>query len=100
MELNKVKVVIDKETYILSSLDSQKHMEKVARYINNKIEDIYTKKHDAQLNSRLKTLYISLNIADDLFKERQKNKELLEEIEKLKKELNNNEQSRNNKKNA
>ena len=97
MKLNKVSVVIDKETYTLSSYDSPEYIEEVASYINEKIAEIYSKKSDAKLNSRLKTLYISLNIADDLFKERQKSKALEEEILILKREKGKNDNYKKNK---
>lgn len=82
-ERNHIKVVIFGEVYELTSSESQEHVENVAAYIDNKLTEIYSKKSYEYINHRLKTLFVSLNIADDLFKEKKK----VEALELEKKEL-------------
>ena len=81
--LNRIKVVIDDVVYELTSHESPEHIQTVANYIDKKIKSIYSVKSEASINPRLKTLFISLNIADDLFAERANNKELRLEKEAL-----------------
>ena len=82
-ELNKIKVVIDGQIHQLESEDDPEYVQKVAAYIDSKIKDIHRQKNNGYINHRMKTLFISLNIADDLFKEREINKALKEETNEL-----------------
>ncbi|MCL1924017.1 MAG: cell division protein ZapA [Defluviitaleaceae bacterium] len=82
-ELNNVKVVIDGQVHELVSEDDPIYVQKVAAYIDAKIKDIHRQKNNGYINHRMKTLFISLNIADDLFKERNINEELKEELKEL-----------------
>lgn len=79
-ERNHIKVVIAGEVYELTSSESPEHVQNVAAYIDNKLTEIYSKKSFGYINHRLKTLFVSLNIADDLFKEKEKVRTL--ELEK------------------
>jgi len=86
-ELNHIKVVIGGETYELMSADSEEHVQSVANYIDKKIKEIYRKKNTSHINHKLRVLFISLNIADDLFKEKEKNIKLESEVKRLKAQL-------------
>jgi len=81
--LNRIKVVIDDVVYELTSHESPEHIQTVATYIDKKIKSIYSVKSEASINPRLKTLFISLNIADDLFAERAKSKELSAKVDEF-----------------
>jgi len=70
--INRIEVVIDRVVYELSSSESIEYIQAVATYIDRKIKSIYSARSEAAINPRLKTLFISLNIADDLFKEKDK----------------------------
>ena len=82
-ELNNIKVVIDGQVHELVSEDDPAYVQKVAAYIDDKIKQIHRQKNNGYINHRMKTLFISLNIADDLFKEREINKALKEEANEL-----------------
>ena len=82
-ELNSVKVVIDGQVHELVSEDNPDYVQKIAAYIDTKIKEIHRQKNNGYINHRMKTLFISLNIADDLFKERQITSELKEEMGEL-----------------
>ena len=82
-EANNIKVVIDGEMYELTSSEEQEYIQKIAVYIDKKIKEIYKKRGNSYMNQRLKSLFISLNIADDLFKEKEKNLKTKQEIKEL-----------------
>ncbi|WP_250230093.1 cell division protein ZapA [Anaeropeptidivorans aminofermentans] len=86
-QINCVQVVIDGEVFELSSPESPEHIQNVARYIDRKIKEIYSFKSEAAINARLRTLFISLNIADDLFKEKREKSDLYETIARLETDL-------------
>ncbi|MBE6011093.1 MAG: cell division protein ZapA [Lachnospiraceae bacterium] len=86
-QINRVQVVIDGEVFELSSPESPEHIQNVARYIDRKIKEIYSFKSEAAINARLRTLFISLNIADDLFKEKREKSNLYETIARLETDL-------------
>ena len=82
-EVNQVKVFINGEMYELISEQDPAYIQTIASYIDEKIKDIYRKKNNAYINSKLKALFISINIADDLFKEREKVIKLEKEVQEL-----------------
>jgi len=86
-QMNRIKVVIDGVIYELSSGESVEYIQSVANYIDRKIKNIYSVKSEGAINPSLRTLFISLNIADDLFKERERVKELEREASGLRKEI-------------
>jgi len=86
-QMNRIKVVIDGVIYELSSGESVEYIQSVANYIDRKIKNIYSVKSEGAINPSLRTLFISLNIADDLYKEREKVKELEREASSLRKEI-------------
>lgn len=86
-QINRVQVVIDGEVFELSSPESPEHIQNVARYIDRKIKEIYSFKSEAAINARLRTLFISLNIADDLFKEKREKNDLYETIVRIENDL-------------
>ena len=86
-QMNRIKVVIDNVVYELSSGESVEYIQTVANYIDRKIKSIYSAKSEGAINPSLRTLFVSLNIADDLFKEKDKVKELEREAAGLRKEI-------------
>ena len=78
---NTVEVVIDGEVVTLVGVESEEYIQRVARYIDKKISEINrSRKQPFAANSFMKTLLISVNIADDLFKERENYKKLEETL--------------------
>jgi len=87
VQMNRIKVVIDNVVYELSSSEPVEHIQTVANYIDRKIKNIYSVKSEGAINPSLRTLFVSLNIADDLFKEKEKVKVLEREASGTRKEL-------------
>lgn len=82
-EANQIQVVIDGDIYELTSHEDPEYVQNVALYIDKKIKEIYKKRGNSYLSPNLKSLFISINIADDLFKEKDKNKDKDKEIKEL-----------------
>ncbi len=70
---NNTKVLINGTVYTLSGKESEEYIQKVALYINNKMDELKKSDNGQLLNTRLLNVLLALNIADDLFKERDEN---------------------------
>ena len=68
MEKNRVEVVIDGQIITLVSDEKEEYMQKVALYIDKKLSEIKSSKSNKPVSEHLRTLLISVNIADDYFK--------------------------------
>lgn len=68
---NKTKVLIDGQVYTLSGQESEEYIQKVALYINNKLDELKKSDNGQRMNTRLLNVLLALNIADELFKERE-----------------------------
>ena len=86
-EVNSVQVVIDGEVYELASEDNPEYVQNVALYIDTKIKEIYRKRSNAYINQKAKSLLVSLNIADDLFKEKDNSLAMKKEVQDLNESL-------------
>jgi cell division protein ZapA len=65
---NKVNVVIGGEIITLKSSENAEYLQRIARYADEKIEEIKSKSKAAALDDRARSLIIALNIADDYHK--------------------------------
>jgi cell division protein ZapA len=80
-EKNEVQVIIDGKVLTMSGFESNEYLQKLANYINNKIDSF---KHSGKdIQHRL----IEINIADEYFKARDKAARLGEEIKIKENEL-------------
>lgn len=77
---NETKVLIGGNVYTLSGYESEEYIQRVALYINNKMEEMRGSANGKQLNTRLFSVLLALNIADDLFKERTRLEEAKERL--------------------
>lgn len=84
---NKLVVNILSKDYTLKSDDSVAHMEKVSKFVKDKINDIKAK--NRKLNSAMIAVLTALNIADEYFKVLEYNKELEKRVESPEYELQN-----------
>ena len=65
---NKVDVVICGEIITLKSNEKPEYLQKLARYIDEKMAEIVSTNINAAINERIRTLLIALNVADDFYK--------------------------------
>jgi len=68
MDNNKVSVVIGEEIIMLKSAENPEYLQRLARYVDDKMKDVLTKSMTASLDEKIRTLVIALNIADDYIK--------------------------------
>ena len=80
-------VVIDGKVYTLSGYEGDQHLQKVAAYINNKINEFESIEDYRHIPLNMKNTLIELNIADDYFKAKAQVEKLERDIENKDKEL-------------
>ncbi len=82
---NFVEIKVFGQTFTVKTDSEEAHIQEVARYVNEKIEEILKKTRTvSSLNVAILT---ALNIADDLLKEREKRIALLREVGMKSKDL-------------
>jgi cell division protein ZapA len=80
-----VEIKVFGQTYTVKTDAEENHIQAVAQYVNEKMEEILKKTRSvSSLNVAILT---ALNIADDLLREKEKRKALLQEIEAKSKDL-------------
>jgi cell division protein ZapA len=80
-----VEIKVFGQTYTVKTDAEEDHIQEVARYVNEKIDEVLNKTRSVStLNVAILT---ALNIADDLLREKEKRMILLHEIEKKSEEL-------------
>ena len=66
---NKIEVLIGGKVYTLVGSETQEYMQKLALYINKKMEQVSGKDKAKRLDSTMTNVLTSLNVADELFKQ-------------------------------
>ena len=61
-------VIIGGKMYTLAGYEEEEYLQKVASYINHKLEEVEKLEVYSQLSSDMKNLLLNLNISDDYFK--------------------------------
>ncbi|OGP62668.1 MAG: hypothetical protein A2170_05200 [Deltaproteobacteria bacterium RBG_13_53_10] len=80
-----VEIKVFGQTYTVKSDAEEEHVREVARFVNQKMEDVLKKTRSVStLNVAILT---ALNIADDLLKERKRNTALFQEVRIKSKDL-------------
>ena len=80
-------VVIDGKVYTLSGYEGEEYLQKVAAYINNKINEFEAIEDYRHIPLNMKNTLIQLNIADDYFKALDRVKALEEDLDLKDREL-------------
>ena len=86
-EKTSAEVIIGGKVYTLSGYEGQEYLQRVATYINNKINEFNNMEELRRLSGDMKATLIQLNIADDYFKARAQVEKLEQEIEQKDKEI-------------
>lgn len=84
---NNTEVILDGKIYTLSGYESEDYLQKVASYINNKINEFKETENYSRLSSDMQKALLELNIADDYFKAKKQADSLENEIELKDKQL-------------
>jgi cell division protein ZapA len=80
-------VVIDGKVYTLSGYEGEEYLQKVAAYINNKLNEFNEIDDYKYIPLNMKNTLIQLNIADDYFKAKEQVEKLERDLEKKEKEI-------------
>lgn len=86
-EKTSAEVIIGGKVYKLSGYEEEGYLQKVAAYINNKINEYDGMEGFRRLQGDMKATLIQLNIADDYFKAKSQAEKLELEIEAKEKEI-------------
>ena len=80
-------VVIGGKVYTLCGYEEEEYLQKVAIYINNKIQELDESEDVKRLSTQMKSTLLELNIADDYFKAKDIIQKLENNIEAKEKEV-------------
>lgn len=80
-------VIIGGKVYTLSGYESEAYLQKVAAYINNKINEFDEMTDYRRFPADMKATLLELNIADDYFKAKNQAEKLEEDLEVCNKEI-------------
>ncbi len=86
-EKTSAEVIIGGKVYTLSGYESEEYLQRVATYINNKINEFNGMEELRRFPSDMKATLLQLNIADDYFKAKAQVERLEQEIEQKDKEI-------------
>ena len=86
-EKSSAEVIIGGKVYTLSGYEGEEYLQKVAAYINNKINEFDSMEDYRRFPTDMKATLLQLNIADDYFKARKQIALLEEDIRAKEKEL-------------
>lgn len=86
-EKTSAEVVIGGKVYTLSGYESEKYLQKVAVYINGKLNEFDSIEGYQRFPADMKATLLELNIADDYFKAKTQAEKLEREIEAKEKEI-------------
>ena len=80
-------VIIGGKVYTLSGYESEAYLQKVAAYINNKINEFEALPNYRHFPADMRATLLALNIGDDYFKAKQQAENLEEDLEARNKEI-------------
>lgn len=86
-EKTSAEVVIGGKVYTLSGYESEEYLQKVAGYINGKLNEFNSIEGYQRFPADMKATLLELNIADDYFKAKAQAEKLEHEIEAKEKEI-------------
>lgn len=78
---NSVEVLIDGKVYNLGGYESEEYMQKIANYINSKLEEVKKLESFPYQSIELRHVLMYINLGDEYFKSRKKTDSLQEEVE-------------------
>ena len=86
-EKTSAEVIIGGKVYTLSGYEGEEYLQKVASYLNGKLEEFKEMPDYTKLSGDMKSVLLELNIADDYFKAKTQVEKLEREIEQKEKEI-------------
>ncbi len=86
-EKTSAEVLIGGKIYTLSGYESEEYLQKVANYINNKINEFEEMEQFRRLKADKKSILLELNIADDYFKAKEQAEQMEETVREKEREI-------------
>jgi len=80
-----IEIKIMGQMYTVKTDGNEEHLQEVARYVNEKMEEIL--RNTKSVSTLNVAILAALNIADDLLKEKERRKSLIREVEAKSKDL-------------
>ncbi len=65
---NDTEVIINNKRYTLSGFESEEYLQKIATFINSKINDLKQQDGYKTMDSEMKSVLLEINLADEYFK--------------------------------
>lgn len=65
---NDTEVIINNKRYTISGFESEEYLQKIATFLNGKINELKQQEFYRNLDSDMKSVLIQINIADEYFK--------------------------------
>lgn len=78
---NSVEVLIDGKVYNLGGYESEEYMQKIANYINSKLEEVKKLESFPYQSIELRHILMYINLGDEYFKSRKRMDSIQEEVE-------------------
>ena len=85
-EKSSAEVIIGGKVYTLSGYEGEEYLQKVAAYINNKINEFDSMEDYRRFPTDMKATLLQLNIADDYFKAKENADQMEEQKDRMEKE--------------
>lgn len=79
---NSVEVVIDGKVYHLGGYESEEYMQKIANFVNNKLEEVKKLENYPYHSIELRHVLMYINLGDEYFKVKKRLDDLQKEIER------------------
>ena len=80
-------VIIGGKVYTLSGYESEAYLQKVALYLNNKMNELEVLEDYRRLSADMRATLLELNVADDYFKMKEQAEKLEEDLDARNKEI-------------
>ncbi|MCI8280509.1 MAG: cell division protein ZapA [Lachnospiraceae bacterium] len=80
-------VIIGGKVYTLSGYESEAYLQKVALYLNNKMNELEVLEDYRRLSADMRATLLELNVADDYFKVKEQAEKLEEDLDARNKEI-------------
>ena len=84
---NTTEVIIGGKVFTLGGYESEEYLQKIASYINNKLAEFGKDENFRKQSAEIRANLMYLNVADDYFKEKEKNNDLQKQADDLKEQL-------------
>jgi cell division protein ZapA len=81
------KVIIGGKVYTLSGYESEEYIQKIASYLNGKIDEFQKEEGYSHLSMDLRNLLLNINICDDCFKARKQVEDMAQDNKDREKDL-------------